>query len=255
MSQWGFYFDQTRCVGCKACMLGCKNWNDERRGDYNINKDSMNSTTDWWQEGSYIVSTGSSEKGSFYLNGLGETNYEQNRKYYMKEEWRRVSAHEYTSPLSVNYMSLSCNHCIKPACVKACPMNIIYKEHDHGLVLVDNSSCISCGKCQGACPWNAPQFYDKNFKSYSQSDPKRPKMTKCTMCFDRIQEGLKPACVAACLNRALDAGPIDELRKKWESYGKHVVDNISMPSNEFASDYVESQNMITEPSILFVKKE
>jgi anaerobic dimethyl sulfoxide reductase subunit B (iron-sulfur subunit) len=254
MTQWGFYYDQTRCVGCKGCMLACKNWNDERRGDYNINTDSMNPKVDWWQEARYMVPVGEIDKKSFYLNSIGETNYEQNRKYYMKEEWRRVDLHEYSNPLELNCTSIACNHCEDPACMEACPMQIIFKEDKYGIVLVDNTDCISCGKCQDACPWGAPQFYDPNFRAYAQDDPNRPKMTKCTLCLDRIKEGLKPACVAGCLNRALDAGPIDELEDKWSTFGKNVVEFTAMPENEFASDYVSSQNKSTKPNIIFTKK-
>ena len=254
MSQWGFYFDQTRCVGCKACVLGCKTWNDERRGDYNLNRDSMNPATDWWSDGSYQVKAGEMDKYSFYLQEDGETNYPQNRKYYMKEEWRRVSLNEYSNPLKLNCMSVACNHCADPSCITACPMQIISKEPERGIVLVDNTNCISCGKCQDACPWGAPQFYDPNFRKYAETDPLRPKMTKCTLCLDRIKEGLKPACVAACLNRALDAGPIDEIRGKWKTFGKNVQEYNVMPANEFASDSVPSQGKTTKPNILFVKK-
>ena len=254
MVQWGFYFDQTRCVGCKACMLACKNWNDERRGDYNLNKDSMNPGENWWENGTYTVKTGALDNASFYLQADGETNFPQNSKYYMKENWRRVNLTEYSNPLSLSCMSVACNHCADPSCITACPMQIISKEPENGIVLVDNTNCISCGKCQDACPWKAPQFYDPNFRSYPEDDPKRPKMTKCTLCLDRIKEGLKPACVAGCLNRALDAGPIDEIRSKWKTFGKNVQEYNVMPANEFASDYVSSQGKNIKPNILFVKK-
>lgn len=248
MSQWGFYFDQTRCVGCKACVLACKNWNDDRRGDYNINRDPMNPDTDWYSSGTYVVDVGQMDQKSFYLNSEGETNFEQNRKYYMKEDWRRVNANESAFPYPLKYTSVACNHCTNPACAEACPMGIIYKEETYGLVLVNNETCISCGKCKDACPWDAPQFYSPDYSSYDLDDPVRPKMTKCTMCLDRIQEGLKPACVAACLNRALDAGPVDELRKKWGDYGKDVVEYTAMPPEDFAS------SSGIEPNIIFVKK-
>ena len=38
-------------------------------------------------------------------------------------------------------------------------------------------------------------------------------MTKCDMCVDRLRVGLKPACVASCPGRALECGPIEELKK------------------------------------------
>ncbi|QAR34011.1 4Fe-4S dicluster domain-containing protein [Geovibrio thiophilus] len=248
MSQWGFYFDQTRCVGCNACALACKCWNDDRRGDYKINSDPMNPNTDWYSSGTYVVDINEMDNKSFYLNSEGETNFEQNRKYYMKEDWRRVNSNERAFPYSLQFTSVACNHCTNPACVAACPMGIIYKEESHGIVLVNNDTCISCGSCKEACPWGAPQFYAPNFSQYGLDDPTRPRMTKCTLCLDRIKEGLKPACVAACINRALDAGPVDELRAKWASAGKSVVEYTQMPNEDFAS------SSGIEPNIIFVKK-
>lgn len=246
MTQWGFYFDQTRCFGCKACMMACKNWNDDKRGDYDINTDSMNPETDWYTSGTYCVAVDEMEDGTVYRTSEGQTNYELQRKYYMKEDWRRVNSN--ISATKINYTSVSCNHCENPACIEACPMGIIYKEETYGIVMVNNETCISCGRCKAACPWGAPQYYDKNFASYAQSDAARPKMNKCTLCLDRIKEGLKPACVAACLNRALDAGPLDEIKEKWTSFGKTVVEASSMDSADFAS------STGVNPNIIFCKK-
>jgi anaerobic dimethyl sulfoxide reductase subunit B (iron-sulfur subunit) len=166
----------------------------------------------------------------------------------MKEFWRRVTKTEYgTIPPNVDLLSTSiaCNHCTNPACIPVCPMQIIYKEPTYGVVLVDNTNCISCGKCQDACPWGAPQFYDPNFRSYTQSDPARPKMTKCTLCIDRISTGLKPACVAGCLNRALDAGPIDSLKAQYPNWAP-----FTMIVN-FPSDSVPALGINTGPNIIF----
>jgi anaerobic dimethyl sulfoxide reductase subunit B (iron-sulfur subunit) len=94
-------------------------------------------------------------------------------------------------------------------------MNVFYKEAEYGLTLYENSRCISCGRCRVGCPWEVPQFYDTNFAGYAYDDPNRPRMTKCNGCLDRLREGLKPACVAACWHRALDFGPMDALMEKY----------------------------------------
>ncbi|MDR0453188.1 MAG: 4Fe-4S dicluster domain-containing protein [Deferribacteraceae bacterium] len=255
MPQWKFYFNQDRCLGCKTCVTACKNWNDERRGDKTIN--AAPADNDAYKK-AYEVAVDETEKGDYFVNSAtGTTNYEFYRKHYMKEDWRRVEEYETGSVLMDNrgvfestvdrrYISVSCNHCEDPACIKACPMGIITKEPTYGAVLVSNSGCISCGRCHDACPWGAPQYYDPNYRSYSQWDPKRPKMTKCTMCLDRIKNNLKPACVAACWNRALDAGTIDELQKKYPDA------LTSLP--EFKSDRVEVLGINTKPNILFKEK-
>ena len=240
MSQWGFYYDQTRCTNCKACMFACKSWNDDKRGDVNIS-----GSLSWLEAGKY-----QNPAEYEYLPGSdGTQNYAEYRKYYMKEDWRKVTTIEYgTEPPTVDVLNLSlgCNHCDKPACVQVCPMQIIYKEPEFGTVLVDNTNCISCGKCQDACPWGVPQFYDTKFRSYAEDDPKRPKMTKCTMCLDRIRAGLKPACVAACNSRALDAGPVEQLKQKYPGW-------LSTVEN-FPSDHVANLGIDTAPNIIFKKR-
>ena len=175
MSQWGFYFNQDRCVNCKACTVACKSWNDDKRGDAAINV-----SLSWLETGKYA-------NPSEYENLPGSTgrqNYAEFGKYHMKEFWRKVTKTEYgTVPPDVDVLGLSlgCNHCDKPACIDVCPMQIISKEPEYGVVLVDNTNCISCGKCKDACPWGSPQFYDPNFRKYTETDPNRPKMTKAAM--------------------------------------------------------------------------
>jgi anaerobic dimethyl sulfoxide reductase subunit B (iron-sulfur subunit) len=219
-------------------MQACKAWNDDKRGD-----ETTNAVLNWLETGKY-------DEPNMYELPTNEQNYAEFRKYYMKEDWRRISSEEYGNEvpnIDVLFLSVACNHCNEPACIKACPMQIIYKEPEYGIVLVDNSSCISCGSCQMVCPWKAPQYYDPNYMNFAQTDPKRPKMTKCTLCIDRIREGLKPACVAACIVRALDAGPMEEL----ESQYPEAVESVE----NFASDEVPDLNIKTGPNIIFKKRE
>lgn len=251
MSQWGFYFNQNRCVGCKTCTLACKTWNDKRRGDAKIN---VATEATVMANGSYYqpVIGGPESSFSFIDPKTGTNNYTEMRKYHMKEDWRRVTTHDqgaiavdpitnaYTTTFEREYLSLGCNHCKNPECLNACPMNVYYKEEEHGLTLYDNSACISCGKCKQACPWGVPQFYDPNFAGYALNDPNRPRMTKCTGCLDRLREGLKPACVAACWQRALDFGPMDELMAKY--------------NHEFVTELPEFKTNGTGPMIIFRPK-
>lgn len=207
MKQWGFYFDETRCVACKACVIACKENNEMQRGDIHINQYDIN--TDY-----------TSNNNSVNLPSMEECS-----KYYMKENWRRVSQNiEGKFPeLKITNLSISCNHCSNPACLPACPVNAISKDEEYGIVQVDRTLCISCGSCEAECPWGAPQYYDKNYADYAEDDPARPRMTKCNLCIGRIKEGLKPACVAVCPARALDAGEIDELKAKYKDAVTHTA--------------------------------
>lgn len=90
-----------------------------------------------------------------------------------------------------NFMSLACNHCEEPACLKVCPV-IAYTKRPDGIVLHDQNKCIGCRMCMLACPYTVPQ--------YSET---RKKVQKCHMCAERQDQGLKPACVTGCPMEAL----------------------------------------------------
>ena len=100
------------------------------------------------------------------------------------------------------YLSIACNHCEDPACTKVCPSGAMHKRDD-GFVVVNEAVCIGCRYCHMACPYGAPQY-----------NADKGHMTKCDGCHERVAEGKKPICVESCPLRALDFGPIAELRAK-----------------------------------------
>ena len=182
--QLGFYFDQSRCSGCLACVVACKDWHDIPAGP-----------------ASWIRVT-AIEKGKF-------------------------------PDLSLSYLFTPCWHCADPICVKACPVRAITKREEDGIVVVDRETCIGGEKCRFACrktcPYHVPQF----------GEEPNPKMQKCNLCLERWAENKKPICVEACPMRALDAGPLDELKAR---YG----------SSQEAVDFVYFKRL--EPSVVFKTK-
>ncbi|MFC1915750.1 4Fe-4S dicluster domain-containing protein [Chloroflexota bacterium] len=124
--------------------------------------------------------------------------------------WLRINPIEegkYPKPFWANIFS-PCYHCADPACMEACPVNAISKRKEDGIVVVDREKCLGkdeCQLCLEVCPYDAPQF----------GAEENAKMQKCEMCIERWEEGKKPICVAACPQRALDAGPIDEMKAKY----------------------------------------
>ena len=124
--------------------------------------------------------------------------------------WRRVFTYERGKypEVWVDFLSISCNHCVKPVCAEVCPVEAIVKDGETGVIRVDPELCLGkekCGLCLEACPWGVPQFR-------SEGDAK---MEMCDFCVDRLRENKSPICVAACPMRALDAGPMAELKKKY----------------------------------------
>jgi anaerobic dimethyl sulfoxide reductase subunit B (iron-sulfur subunit) len=100
-------------------------------------------------------------------------------------------------------VSTACMHCEEPICADVCPTEAIYKRDD-GIVLIDDQRCIGCRSCEWACPYAAPTFRED-----------LGVMTKCNFCYDLLDVGQPPMCVAACVMRCLDFGELDELRAKY----------------------------------------
>jgi len=102
---------------------------------------------------------------------------------------RRVSTYEEGKfpDVGVHHVSVSCNHCEKPACAEACPEDAIYKREADGVVLIDAEKCTGCRACEDACPYGAIQF--------------RPEegavAEKCCFCEDRLADGEIPICVVS----------------------------------------------------------
>ncbi|MGE5674461.1 MAG: 4Fe-4S dicluster domain-containing protein [Mycobacterium leprae] len=116
--------------------------------------------------------------------------------------WRRVRTVEggtYPNPFAY-FIAMSCNHCADPACVRACPAAAYTKRAD-GLVIHDPEQCMGCRYCTFACPYGAPQY-----------DEVAGRVGKCSGCYQLVDQGKEPACVASCPMRALEFGPLEELK-------------------------------------------
>ncbi len=118
----------------------------------------------------------------------------------------------------VYHLSISCQHCEDPSCMRACPTEAMHKEESTGLVMVDPDKCIGCGYCHMACPYNVPKV-----------DRSKGHSVKCDGCYERVSQGLRPICVESCPLRALDFGLIEDIRKTYDG-----VDAIApMPVGDY----------------------
>ncbi|MDR1183380.1 MAG: 4Fe-4S dicluster domain-containing protein [Coriobacteriales bacterium] len=178
MTQYAFFFDESRCIDCRACSISCRDWNDIQPGAV---------------------------------------------KYLRRFTWEEGAFPE----VQMHTLFASCYHCEAPVCMRACPTGALYKEDKFGAVLVDEEKCRGCRSCWDACPYGAPQFAD---------DSPTAKMSKCTMCMDRLEQGHMPTCVNACPARALDFGPFEEVGARYGSV--HALQDMPDPTT-------------TRPSIVF----
>lgn len=137
-------------------------------------------------------------------------------------KWMRVYQWEKGAfpNLRLGLLAIPCYHCEKPACMSACKAGAILKEPEFGAVLVDTERCRAAHAdpakadrraCWEACPYGAPQFPD---------DSPTAVMTMCTMCIDRLKQGISPICVLSCSLRALDFDTMDNLRAHYGNLQK-----------------------------------
>lgn len=122
------------------------------------------------------------------------------------------------------FLSMACNHCSSPQCIKVCPHKC-YKKNRKGIVVHDPTHCDGCQSCIGSCPFRVPKI-----------NPLTDKVNKCNFCINRINKGLQPACVSACIPEALQ------------------VINLSQP---LPSHFMETLPyfpylQLTEPSVRFI---
>ena len=123
---------------------------------------------------------------------------------YVGGSWEQGEGGLWNNSVYSYFVSVACNHCDEPACLTACPQQAISKDPATGLVTRAIDACVGCGACVAACPYGAPKV-----------DASIGKSVKCDGCASRVAAGETPICAASCPLRALDFGPIDELREKY----------------------------------------
>ena len=141
-----------------------------------------------------------------------------------EQQWTVVN--RYDTDEGEVFVKKQCLHCWQPACAAACLTNAMYKTHE-GPVIWRSDKCMGCRFCMVSCPFDIPKF---------EYDSWNPRIQKCNMCFERLEQGLEPACVKACPTDALTFGPKRELmeiarmriynhpdRYVHKIYGEHEV--------------------------------
>jgi formate dehydrogenase iron-sulfur subunit len=169
----GFFTDTSICIGCKACEVACKEWNQVP------------------YDGLHFLATSYDNTGELSAN-----------------TWRHVAFVEQAQPEGgVRWLMSSdvCKHCTSAACLNVCPTGSLFRT-EFGTVVVQADVCNGCGSCVPACPFGVIDQRRGDGRAW-----------KCTLCYDRLKDGLEPACAQACPTKSIQFGPLDELRERAQA--------------------------------------
>jgi Fe-S-cluster-containing dehydrogenase component len=172
----GILYDATLCIGCKACMAACKEYNNLPPDHYDP-KNVWDDPVDLSSKTYNIV--------KLYTNGTGQVKDRETNGY--------------------SFVRRFCMHCVDASCTSACPVGALTKDPNTGAVKYNKDVCIGCRYCQIACPYNVPKFeWDKAF----------PQIQKCQLCSHRIAQGGYSACCEFCPTGASIYGNVLDLLKE-----------------------------------------
>ncbi|WP_370961966.1 4Fe-4S dicluster domain-containing protein [Amycolatopsis sp. cg9] len=198
----GFFTDTSVCIGCKACEVACKEWNDVPEDGLDLLGMSFDNTgalgANTWRHVAFVEQprppggpgtapppSAPEDLGmpSFDLPGAktgadGRTDF----------RWLMASD--------------VCKHCTHAGCLDVCPTGALFRT-EFGSVVVQQDICNGCGYCVSGCPYGV---IDRR--------PDDGRAQKCTLCYDRLHDGLEPACAKACPTDSIQFGELDELRER-----------------------------------------
>jgi formate dehydrogenase iron-sulfur subunit len=181
-----FLTDASLCIGCKACEVACKEWNELPDDGFSWSGNSYDNTralgASTWR---HVLFLEQKQPMGSQLAGINE-------------------------PFRWQFLSDVCKHCANAGCLEACPTGSIVRT-EVGSVFVQPDICNGCGYCVVSCPFGVIEKRPEDGRAF-----------KCTFCYDRQKAGLIPACAKACPTESIQFGDLEVLRQR----GKKRVQDL-----------------------------
>src|SRR3954466_13132546 len=182
----GFFTDTSVCIGCKACEVACKEWNQIPMSMQGFTGHSYDNTidlgADTWRHVAFVE-----QKRPQNVRGV---------------DGDGVATYQEGDGLRWLMASDVCKHCTDAACLDVCPTGALFRT-EYGTVVVQEDVCNGCGYCVPACPFGVLDQREEDGRVW-----------KCTLCYDRLQGDMEPACAQACPTDSIQYGDLDELRER-----------------------------------------
>jgi formate dehydrogenase iron-sulfur subunit len=189
----GFFTDTSVCIGCKACEVACKEWNEVPEDGYLLTGMSYDNTgalgASTWRHVAFVEKPGDGRSADLGMPGMGPPSGDQ-------------GAESGDGAMRWLMSSDVCKHCTHAACLDVCPTGALFRT-EFGTVVVQPDVCNGCGYCVPACPYGVIDVRKEDGRAF-----------KCTLCYDRLKEGQQPACAQACPTESIQFGEVAELRER-----------------------------------------
>jgi formate dehydrogenase iron-sulfur subunit len=194
----GFFTDTSVCIGCKACEVACKEWNEVPDDGYLLTGMSYDNTAELgastWRHVAFIEQpSGTRNAADLGMPGMGPP---------APPAGADQGAESADSGVRWLMSSDVCKHCTHAACLDVCPTGSLFRT-EYGTVVVQPDICNGCGYCVPACPYGVIDQRKEDGRVF-----------KCTLCYDRLKDGQTPACAQACPTESIQFGELSELRQR-----------------------------------------
>jgi formate dehydrogenase iron-sulfur subunit len=189
VTRLGFFTDTSVCIGCKACEVACKEWNEVPASSHGFTGESYDNTidlgADTWRHVAFVEQRKPLDLTDVVDFGL--------QTYQDGDGLRWLMASDV------------CKHCTDAACLEVCPTGAIFRT-EFDTVVVQPDICNGCGYCVPACPFGGIVKREEDGRAF-----------KCTLCYDRLKDDQTPACAQACPTNSIQFGDLDELLARGEA--------------------------------------
>ena len=233
----GFFTDTSVCIGCKACEVACKEWNTLPMDDSNgvigqigLSGMSYDNTgqlgANSWRHVAFIEQTRTVDLPMPTFGRPGDDRQDHGRSVTDGPNDESLATAQQSSVLNAEALSefdpqtgqsgtdkqirwlMSsdvCKHCTHAGCLDVCPTGALFRT-EFGTVVVQGDICNGCGYCVPSCPYGVIEQRKGDGRVF-----------KCTMCYDRLTDGLQPACATACPTQSIQFGNLDELQARADA--------------------------------------
>jgi formate dehydrogenase iron-sulfur subunit len=198
----GFFTDTSVCIGCKACEVACKEWNEVPEDGIALSGMSYDNTealgANTWRHVAFVEKPTHPTTTDLGLPGMGPPGWDSDGALAGEDQGAE------SGEAGVRWLMSSdvCKHCTHAACLDVCPTGSLFRT-EFGTVVVQPDICNGCGYCVPACPYGVIDLRKEDGRAF-----------KCTLCYDRLKDGEQPACAKACPTESIQYGEVDELRER-----------------------------------------